>query len=124
MKGRKDKMEEAVAIYFSESEYNLLCKAKEITGLKDTNLIRILLKKSLNEIKKKRTLTFEYSLVEKQFERQTYKNKVLRLNSEDYSELRSICNCTCLTPSNLIKFWIMPELEKIIEDEGLVGEYK
>lgn len=110
-----------ISINFSESEYEKLRKAAAYTTINDTSLVRILIKKNINAAKKKGCLEFNFPM-DKKVEQGCYRSKAIQLSEEDYREFSLLRSCVTLTTSNLIKYWIMPELEQIIKNKGWEAE--
>ncbi|MBC5754926.1 hypothetical protein H8Z76_13130 [Roseburia sp. BX0805] len=110
-----------ISINFAEGEYEKLRKAAAYTTLNDASLVRILIKKNINAAKTKGFLEFNFPMNRK-VEQGCYRSKAIQLSPEDYREFSRIRDCVTLTTSNLIKYWIMPELEQIIENKGWEAE--
>lgn len=106
------KEKDAVAIYLSEADSELLQHAKKYTVLSETNLIRVLIKKHLDKVAQRGVIEFQFVLDEP-INKQTCKTKVIRLKEKDYEMLNSICRCTYFSVSNIVKYWIIPELKEI-----------
>lgn len=113
----------SISINFTEKEYEKLKKAQKYTTLSDTNLIRVLIKKNLNAAKTEGCILFRFAL-DKKLERGCYRTKPLRLNDNDYLQFDKIRECVPLSTSSIVKYWIMPELDKIIKNEGWEAESK
>lgn len=104
----------AVAIYLSETEWKILHQASQYTVLSEPNIIRMLIKKHLEQVKKTNAIECRFELKE-QINKKIYKNKIIRLKENDYLQLSYICKCTYFSMSNLVKYWIIPDLKKINE---------
>lgn len=110
-----------ISINFSESEYEKLRKAAAFTTINDASLVRILIKKNINAANTNGYLMFKFP-TNKKVEQGCYRSKAIQLSEEDYREFSRIRDCVMLTTSNLIKYWIMPELEQIIKNKGWEAE--
>jgi hypothetical protein len=111
----------SISINFAEGEYEKLKKAAAYTTLNDASLVRILIKKNMNAANTNGFLQFKFP-INRQVAQGCYRSKAIQLSPEDYQEFNRIRECVTLTTSNLVKYWIMPELEQIIENKGWEAE--
>lgn len=110
-----------MAINLSQDENEKVEKALEYTVLNWNSLVRVLLQNSLEEFDKKEEFTFVFEKKSKN-EKSKYKTRMVRLDEQGYKKMADICACTPFTMSNLAKYFIMPQMNKIIEKKGL--DYK
>lgn len=113
-----EKKENAVIVYFNKGEYEILKEAKKHSVLAETTLIRVLVKEHIiNEYDNKHKIQLNFLLNSKQ-DRSVFKTRIVRFSKDDYEAISKICESTLLTPSNLIKYFIMPELKRMICENG------
>lgn len=110
-----------ISINFSENEYEKLKKAANYTTITDASLVRILIKKNINAANTKGFVQCTFAINSKA-ECGGYKTKAIKLNPDDYRQFKRIRESVLLSTSNLVKYWIMPELEQIIENKGWEAE--
>lgn len=106
-----------ISIYFTQEEYKRLEAASQYTVLGWNSLLKVFIKNGLDELEKKQKLTFVFDR-NHSTDKKTYKTKVVRLDSKGYEELANICDCTPFSMSNLAKYFIMPQVDKIIDKKG------
>lgn len=106
-----------VSIYFSQEEYARLETASKYTVLGWNPLLKVFIKNGLDELETAQQLTFVFDRNQK-VDKKMYKTKVVRLDPKGYEELAKICACTPFSMSNLAKYFIMPQVDRIIHKKG------
>lgn len=106
-----------VSIYFSKDEYERAEKAIQHSVLGWNPLLKVFIKNGLDELGNGEKLTFVFDRCYG-VDKKTYKTKVVRLDERSYEEMVRICSCTPFSMSNLAKYFIMPQIDEMIEKKG------
>lgn len=113
-----DQLNKPVCIRFNQMELEKIELAKKYTAINSTNnMIRSCVNMGLKNIREDGRIELTYNLDQKVDKTKAYATQVTF--DEEYSkELNKIFECVPMTPSSIIKYIMMPEIEKIIENGG------
>lgn len=103
-----------VSIYLTEEELKRAEEAKSYGVLNRTGFFKILIKNGLDELEKSQDLVFRFDK-NKKFGGTVDKTKVIRLDQPMYEQMERICAATPFSMSSLAKYFIMPQVDEIVE---------
>lgn len=113
-----NKKTKPIWVRFNKSEFGKIELAKKYTVIKNTSeFIRSCVNMGIKNVDVNEQIAMFFSLnleVDKQI---AYSTQVI-FDEECYGKLEEIFKCVPMTPSNVIKYFMMPEVEKIIENKG------
>lgn len=114
-------MAEYIAIYFTKEEKKKLDKAEKYSLVKGRMFLNMLLKSGLENIRThENKMVFEIEMKPK-FKNGDAISKTVRVEPEIRKEIDKICSYAPFSRSGLARYLIIPELDKIIKNEG--GKY-
>lgn len=109
----------SVTVKYTEEELKKIRMAEDFTSIESAALIRMLMREEMKELLKGNSIILNYSL-DKKVEKDFVKTQVVRFNDADYSNLCKIFMSVPMTPSYIIKYFIMPRIQNINENKRLV----
>lgn len=118
MRKKEDKV--MVLISFNQKQYEKLGKACEMTSLKEPVVIRFLLKEKFKKLKDENTITFTFDLTQNIGELEVFKRKTYEIDKMEQKKIKRISQITKMSSSFIILYLIEPELDQIIESEGIL----
>lgn len=104
-------------IYLSEKELKKVEEAEKHSVINRTALFKVLIKNGLDEFAGKDKLVFCFDK-KQNMDKGVYKAKNVRLDPQQYEQMEHICNCTPFSMSSLAKYFIMPQINEIVEKKG------
>lgn len=107
-----------VSIRFNKEEFQKIELAKKYTAINSTNnMIRSCLNMGLKNACEDNHIKFTFDLNQKVDKTKAYVSQI-SFDEDFNNKLNKIFECVPMTPSAIIKYIIMPEIEKIIENGG------
>lgn len=114
-------MTKYIAIYFTKEEMEKFDKAESFSLVKGRLFINMLIKSGLENLQiKDNKMVFEVEM-KPRFETKDVINKTVRIEPELREKIDEICSYAPFSRSGLARYFIIPEVEKIIKNEG--GKY-
>lgn len=113
-----NQLNKPVHIRFNQMEFKKIELAKKYTAINSTNnMIRSCVNMGLKNMCENGQIKMVFDLNQKVDKTKGYVTQVT-FDEEYNKELNKIFECVPMTPSSIIKYIIMPEIEKIIENGG------
>lgn len=104
----------SLAIYFSEDEYDKVLAANSHLVLKESQMLMVMIKNGLDGMRQEEKLVFRFA--RKTRNKKVAVTKMIRIDPDMYTELQKICSCTPFTMSNLAKYFILPQVDKVVKE--------
>lgn len=103
-----------VSINLSEDELKRVEEARSYGVLNSSSFLKVLIKNGVDELEKTPNLVFIFDK-DKRFEKVSEKTKVISIDSLYYEFMEKVCECTPFSMSSLAKYFIMPQVDEILE---------
>lgn len=107
-----------IAVYFSDEELTKLEEVRKYSVLNSTALFKVLIKNGLDEMEKSEKLVFSFDKNKKVNRPSSGKPKIFQLDEQQSAALDQICSATPFSRSALAKYFIMPQIDAIIDRKG------